>query len=187
MSSNRNMIFALIIIVVIAGGAIGAWYLMGGALPANPYDVAIVFATGGLGDKSFNDGCYQGALDAQEDFDINFTYSEPTEISEYEGFIRDYTLHAEYADPYDLIICIGFDQAYALGKVANETPSQQFAIVGMFMDPAVYPNIKSLVFNEHEGSALVGAIAGLMTTTNHVGFVGGMDIPLINKFAAGFI
>jgi basic membrane protein A len=190
MSSNRNMLYAVICIVVVAGGAITAWYLMGGmgpGLPENPYDVAIVFATGGLGDKSFNDGCKAGADKAMTDLGINFTYTEPEEIADYEGFIRGYAEHAEYADPYDLIICIGFDQAEALGRVANDTPDQKFAIVDMFMNPAVYPNIKSLLFNENEGGALVGAMAGLVTSQDHIGFLGGMDIPLINKFLAGYV
>jgi basic membrane protein A len=199
MSSSKNMIIGLIVIIIIAGGAVGVWYLLGtgGTTTTtttttttgnpNPYDVAIVFATGGLGDKSFNDGCYAGAQEAEDELGIDFTYVEPTEIAEYEGYLRDYVAHEPYDDPYDLIISIGFDQAEALGKVANDTPNQQFAIVDMFMDPAVYPNITSLVFNEHEGSALVGAIAGLMTEQDDIAFVGGMDIPLINKFLGGYV
>ena len=57
----------------------------------------------------------------------------------------------------------------------------------MFIDPIVYPNVASLLFNEHEGSALVGAIAGLTTTTDKIGFIGGLDIPLINKYTTGYV
>jgi basic membrane protein A len=153
----------------------------------NPYEVAIVFATGGLGDKSFNDAAFQGAEDAVEDYGINFTYVEPTAITEYEGFHRAYAAHAEYPDAYDLILGIGFDQADAIMAVAEDYPEQNFAIVDMFIDPANYTNVRSILFNEHEGAALVGAIAGMMTETDAIGFVGGMDIPLINKFAGGYV
>ena len=187
MASKGTM--AAIVIVIIAVAAGGAYVVLFNPFAAqpNPYDVAVVFATGGLGDKSFNDGVYTGLEKAQTDFGINFTYAEPTAIADYEGFIRGFAQHAQYADPYDLIICVGFDQEVALQTVANETPSQKFAIVDMYIDPVVYPNVASLIFQEEQGSALVGAIAGLMTTTGKLGFVGGMDIPLINKFAAGYV
>ena len=153
----------------------------------NPYDVAVVFTTGGLGDKSFNDGVMNGLEDAATDFGITFTYAEPTSISDYEAMLREFAQHSQYIEPYDLIISIGFDQEVGLQIVANETPAQKFGIVDMFIDPFDYPNVASLLFNEHEGSALVGAIAGLTTTTDEIGFIGGMDIPLINKYAAGYV
>ena len=188
-SSSSKTILGIVVIVIIVGGGIGAWWFLSATptLPPNPNSVAIVFATGGLGDKSFNDGCKRGADNAKADFAMNFTYAEPTAISEYEGYIRGFAAHVLYNDPYKLIICIGFDQADALMKVAKEYPTQHFAIVDMFIDPGNYTNVASLLFNENEGSALVGAMAGMMTTTNKVGFVGGMDIPLINKFAGGFV
>ncbi len=180
---------AAIVIVIIAIGGVGAYIIVFnpfGPQP-NPYDVAVVFATGGLGDKSFNDGVKTGMDQAKTDFNIDYIYAEPTAIADYEGFIRGFAQHAQFIEPYDLIICVGFDQEVALQTVANESTDQKFAIVDMYIDPIVYPNVASLLFNEHEGSALVGAIAGLMTTTDKIGFVGGMDIPLINKFAAGYI
>ncbi|MCK5240440.1 MAG: BMP family ABC transporter substrate-binding protein, partial [Candidatus Thorarchaeota archaeon] len=189
-SSNNRTLYAVVCIVVIGVGAVGAYLILApppAGLPDNPYDVAIVFATGGLGDKSFNDAAYKGAADAFEDYSINFTYVEPTAITEYEGFQRAYAAHAEYADGYDLIIGIGFDQADGMMAVAEDYPNQYFAIVDMFIDPGTYTNVSSILFNENEGSALVGAIAGLMTTTDSIGFVGGLDIPLINKFAGGFV
>lgn len=141
--------------------------------------VAIVFATGGLGDKSFNDTCYEGVLEAKADFGIEFVYFEPTAIAEYEGAIRQYAKAGEYG----LIISIGFDQADALAIVADEYPDQNFAIVDMVVDK---PNVASLVFNENEGSFAVGAAAGKKTGTGKIGFMGGMDVPLIRKFLAGY-
>lgn len=179
---------AAIVIVIIAIGGVGAYVIMFNPFgpQTNPHEVAIVFATGGLGDKSFNDGCYAGAQLAETNLEISFVFSEPTAITDYPTMIRAYAAHAQYLDAYDLIICIGFDQAEALEAVAEDYPNQQFAIVDMFVDPGTYANVSSLLFNEHEGSALVGAIAGMTTTTDKIGFVGGMDIPLINKFAAGY-
>jgi basic membrane protein A len=185
---SKGTVAAIVIVIIAIGGA-GAYILVFNpfAPQTNPYDVAVVFATGGLGDKSFNDGVKTGMDKAVTDFGIDYTYAEPTAISDYEGFIRGFARHAQYAEPYDLILCVGFDQEVALETVANESTDQKFAIIDMYIDPIVYPNVASLIFQEEQGSALVGAIAGLMTTTDKIGFVGGMDIPLINKFAAGYI
>lgn len=186
--ASKGMMAAIVIVIIVIAGA-GVYIVMFDPFgpQTNPYDVAIVFATGGLGDKSFNDGCLKGAEDARTEFGFLFTYAEPTAITDYEGYLRGFANHDGYTDAYDLIISVGFDQESALQIVANESPDQHFAIVDMFIDPIVYPNVASLLFDEHEGSALVGAIAGLTTTTGKIGFIGGLDIPLINKFAAGYI
>ncbi len=156
-------------------------------LPNNPNEIAIVFATGGLGDKSFNDAAFYGAAMAHNIYNINFTYSEPSSISDYESMIRGYAAHSGYTEPYDLIISIGFDQADAVMAVATDYPNQEFAIIDMYIDSEIYPNIASVLFSEQEGSALVGAIAGLTTQTGEIGFLAGMDIPLIRKFGAGYV
>jgi basic membrane protein A len=186
---NRNAVIAVVLIIVIGVAGVGVWFFMQPV--TNPFNVAIVFATGGLGDKSFNDGCFRGAANAADDFDITFTYVEPEDIAEYEGYIRNYARHVGYIEPYDLIICIGYDQVAPLKEVAAQFPDQTFAIVDEYLDnkstaALEFPNVRGLTFAEHEGSALVGAFAGMITTTDKLGFVGGMDIPLINKFAGGF-
>ena len=146
-------------------------------------EVAIVFATGGLGDKSFNDAAFRGLMWAAAAYNIRCAYVEPYEIADYEGFLKGY---AEVGS-YDLIISIGFDQADALNATAMQYPNQKFAIVDMVVFPAIPENnIRSIVFREHEGSALVGAAAGFLTQSNKIGFVGGMDIWLIQKFLWGY-
>ena len=181
---NKNAIMAIVVIVVIGVAGFGVYFLI---QPVhNPIEVAIVFATGGLGDKSFNDGVLEGATKAHTENNINFTYSEPAAISDYESMIRGYAAHAGLIESYALIISVGFDQADAVMAVASDYPDQQFAIIDMFIDPTNYTNVASVLFSENEGSALVGAIAGLTTVTGEVGFLGGMNIPLIRKFAAGY-
>ena len=145
----------------------------------SPKRVGLILATGGLGDKSFNDISYAGVLRAHEELGIEFDYVEPRAIAEYEGFQRDFAMSGDYV----LIICIGFDQADALTTVATEYPDQNFAIVDMVVDK---PNVASLLFKANEGSFLAGVVAGMMTTTGKVGFVGGMDIPLIRDFFVGY-
>ncbi len=181
---NRNVILAIVVIAVIGVAGFGVYMMI---QPVhNPNQIAIVFATGGLGDKSFNDGVYEGATEASDDFDIGFTFSEPTVIADYESMIRGYAAHSGLIEPYDLIICVGYDQADAVMAVAEDYPDQQIAIIDMYIDPTNYTNVASVIFTENQGSALVGAIAGMYTTTGKVGFLGGMDIPLIRKFAAGY-
>jgi basic membrane protein A len=146
---------------------------------SKPPKVGIVFATGGLGDKSFNDISRAGAQRAYEELGVEFDYVEPTAIAEYEGYQRDFAMSGDYI----LIVCIGFDQADALTVVASEYPDQNFALVDMVVDNA---NVASLTFRANEGSFLTGVVAGLTTTTGKVGFVGGMDIPLIRDFYVGY-
>jgi basic membrane protein A len=148
---------------------------------------SISLPLGGLGDKSFNDGCHKGALDAAAALDIEFTYVQPTAVAEFEGFLRTYAAHAAYDDPYDIIIGIGFEISFALMDVAADYPDQKFAIVDMWINSTTYPNVASLLFQEEQGSALVGAMAGLMTTQDKLGFVGGFDDPLLHKFLAGYV
>jgi len=150
---------------------------------------ALILATGGLGDQSFNDLTYQGLERAEKELDIRFDYVEPKEIADYEVYQRDMADTGEYG----LIICVGFDQADALAKVAEDYPEQNFAIIDMVVDK---PNVASYVSKEEQGSFLVGAIAGLVEKEQALpglnkapvtGVVGGMDIPLIRKFVAGYM
>lgn len=146
----------------------------------SPKKIGLILATGGLGDKSFNDLSFAGVQRAQDELGIEFDKVEPTAIAEYEGFQRDFASSGEY----ELIICVGFDQADALSIIAEEYPNQQFAIVDMVVDK---PNVASLLFKANEGSFLVGVIAASVTSQGGtVGFVGGMDIPLIRDFFEGY-
>jgi len=144
-----------------------------------PIKIGLVLATGGLGDKSFNDIAYAGMTRAKNELNITFDYVQPTAIADYEGLQRGYASDGGYA----LIVCIGFDQADALNVTAAAYPNQKFAIVDM---PVFQPNVASLLFKANEGSFLTGVLAGMLTNTGKVGFVGGMNIPLINDFFVGY-
>jgi len=146
---------------------------------AKPKKVGLILATGGLGDKSFNDISYAGCQMGKDKLGVDFDYVETTAIAEYEGYIRDFAQTGEYI----LIVCIGFDQSMALSIVAAEYPDQNFALVDMVVDN---PNVASLTFRANEGSYLVGVVAGMMTETGKIGFVGGMDNPLIRDFYEGY-
>lgn len=141
--------------------------------------IGLILATGGLGDKSFNDISYDGVKKASEELKVKFDYVEPKAIAEYEGYQRDFAKSGEY----EIIVCIGFDQADALTKIAEEYPNQKFAIVDMVVDK---PNVASLLFKANEGGFLLGVVAAYMTKTKKIGIVGGMDIPLIRDFFIGF-
>ena len=150
----------------------------GKAAPAKKVRVGLVLSVGGLGDKSFNDSAYQGLMRARDSLGVEVIYGQPEQMSEDEKYLRQY---AEQG--VDLVVAVGFLMKDALDKVAPQFPQVRFAIIDAEVDE---PNVASLVFREHEGSFLVGAIAGLVTKTGKVGFVGGMDIPLIHKFEVGY-
>ena len=182
MANIRTSIFVVgTMIVLVFGSVIGcvAYPLSANAQGDELVKVGLILATGGLGDKSFNDISFAGLQRAELELGIIFDYVEPKSIAEYEGFQRDFAKTGYYS----LIICIGFDQADALSTIADEYPDQKFALVDMVVDK---PNVASLLFKANEGSFLVGVIAGMMTTTGKIGFVGGMDIPLIRDFYVGY-
>jgi basic membrane protein A len=144
-----------------------------------PIKIGLILARGGLGDKSFNDLAYAGMVRAKAELNITFTYSEPASIADYEDAQRGYASDGGYA----LIVCIGFEQADALNSTAAAYPNQKFAIVDMVVSQS---NVASLLFKANEGSFLTGVLAGMLTNTGKVGFVGGMDIPLIRDFYVGY-
>ncbi|HVE80192.1 MAG TPA: BMP family ABC transporter substrate-binding protein [Gemmatimonadaceae bacterium] len=151
-------------------------------------DVGIVFDVGGRGDKSFNDGAYLAGERATRDFGARVRYIEPGDGSDREAGLR---LLA--AEGMDLVVGVGFIFTDDLTALAKEYPAVPFAGVdyavqtdaeGRVIPPP--PNLAALKFREEEGSFLVGALAALVGKSKKVGFVGGMDIPLIHKFEAGY-
>ena len=142
--------------------------------------VGIVFDIGGKDDKSFNAAAWEGVVRAAKEFpdNIHLRDVEPGDPSSIEPSML---VLAERN--YDLIIGIGFAQAPIMQNVARAYPNVKFAIIDGVID---MPNVASLLFREHEGSFLVGMIAGSISKTNKVGFVGGMDIPLIHRFETGY-
>lgn len=146
-------------------------------------DVGIVFDLGGRGDKSFNDAAYAGLERARQELGITFTTLETGEGADREAQMRQLA-----AGGSQLVFGVGFlfsDDIYGL---AREFPDVKFACVDYTVKEGqvLPPNLTALEFKENEGSFLVGALAALLTKTGRVGFVGGMEIPLIKKFEAGY-
>ena len=139
---------------------------------------AVVFDMGGKFDKSFNEAAYNGMEKWKKETGKKYSQFEITNESQREQAIR--RMAEKGSSP---IIGIGFGQASSIEKVAKEFPKLKFAIIDMVVD---LPNVQSVVFKEQEGSFLVGAMAALASKTGKVGFVGGMDIPLIRKFECGY-
>ena len=140
---------------------------------------ALVFDMGGKFDKSFNQAAYEGAEKFKKDTGVNYKEFEVTAPTQREQAIRNMAKRGS-----NVVIAMGFAQAAAVEKAAKEFPNTKFAIIDMVVD---LPNVRSVVFREHEGSFLVGMAAALASKTGKVGFIGGMDIPLIRNFGAGYV
>jgi basic membrane protein A and related proteins len=159
--------------------AAAALTLTAGAAFADDSKPAIVFDIGGKFDKSFNESMFNGAEKFKAETGTAYGEFEIAQEAQREQAIRN------FADQgYSPIIAAGFAQAAAVEKVAKEYPDLKFAIVDMVVD---LPNVQSIVFKENEGSYLVGLLAGMASKSGKVGFVGGMDIPLIRKFGCGYV
>lgn len=141
-------------------------------------DPAVIFDMGGKFDKSFNEAAYRGIERWKKETGKPYLEFEIANETQREQAIR--RMAERGASP---IIGIGFGQASSIEKVAKEFPKLKFAIIDMVVDA---PNVQSVVFKEHEGSFLVGMMAAQASKTGKVGFVGGMDIPLIRKFQCGY-
>lgn len=155
----------------------------GGDAPTSDVKVGMAYDVGGRGDQSFNDSAAAGLDQAVEEFGME---SQESEASDGEAESAREERLRTFADAgYDPIIAVGFAYAASIGKVAEEYPDVHFAIID---DSSVEAdNVASLVFAEEQGSFLVGAAAALKTETDQIGFVGGVETPLIQKFEAGYV
>ena len=162
----RTRIAAAALLVSFAGAA---------AAQAQP---AVIFDMGGKFDKSFNEAAYNGAEKWKKETGKAYLEFEISNATQREQAMR--RMAERKASP---IIGVGFSQGSAMEKVAKEFPKLNFAIIDFVVG---LPNVESVVFREHEGSFLVGMMAAMASKTGKVGFVGGMDVPLIRKFQCGY-
>jgi basic membrane protein A len=165
--------------------AIGALLFRGGGEQAGArLRIGLVFDVGGKNDESFNESAWRGLERARTELGVAIDYIEPTEGADRETALR--TLAARHDD---LVIGVGFLFGPDLERLAAQFPDVHF--VGIDYTPSAgvgeLPNLAGIRFREQEGAFLVGAIAALVSHTKCVGFVGGMKIPLIRKFEAGYI
>ncbi|MTI17215.1 BMP family ABC transporter substrate-binding protein [Rhodobacteraceae bacterium RKSG542] len=148
------------------------------AAVADTIKPGIVYDFGGRNDRSFNQAAYNGAKTFQERTGIAFRDFEIQSASQSEQAMRNFARRG-----LNPIIAIGFSQAGALERVAKEFPDTDFAIIDAEVN---LPNVRSVLFQEEQGSYLTGMLAAMASKTGKVGFIGGMDIPLIRKFACGY-
>jgi basic membrane protein A and related proteins len=139
---------------------------------------AVIYDLGGKFDKSFNEAAYNGAEKFKKDTGIEYREFEIANDAQREQALRKFA-----TDGNNPIVVAGFSWGAALEKVSAEFPDTKFTIIDMVVEK---PNVKSVVFKEQEGSYLVGVMAGMASKSGKVGFVGGMDIPLIKRFACGY-
>ena len=140
---------------------------------------AVVYDMGGKFDKSFNQAAYDGAERFKAETGIEYREFEVTNPAQREQAIRNMARRGA-----TIVIGIGFAQAAAVEKVAKEFPDVKFTLIDGVVE---LPNVQSVIFKEHEGSFLVGMAAAMASQTGKIGFIGGMDIPLIRKFALGYV
>jgi basic membrane protein A len=172
---------ALNILLVLIGLAVIA---PAGARAGAGVRIGLVFDIGGKNDQSFNTAAWRGLERARAELGVQVEFIEPTEGSDRESAMRSLA-----ARGVDLVIGVGFLFGPDLERLAALFPDVRFAGIDYSPSPGFtgLPNLAGLAFREHEGSFLVGAIAGSITRSKVVGFVGGMQIPLIRKFEAGYI
>jgi basic membrane protein A len=159
-------------------GATAALALTAGAALAQDSEPGLIIDLGGKFDKSFNESAFTGAQRWAEENGAEYMETELANEAQREQTMR--RMAERGANP---VVVLGFANASTLEAVAPDYPDTTFAIVDMVVDQ---PNVKSIVFSEHEGSYLVGMMAAMASETGTVSFVGGMDVPLISKFACGY-
>jgi len=170
MTTGSKLALAALLLATLAAFA--------GLAAAQEFSPAVVFDMGGKFDKSFNEAAYNGAERFKKESGIAYRDFEVTSEAQREQALRNMARRGS-----QIVVGIGFAQASGMEKVAKEFPATKFAIVDAVVN---LPNVQSIVFKEHEGSFLVGMAAAMASKTGKIGFVGGMDIPLIRKFAVGY-
>lgn len=177
----KTLAFAALAVLAIGcnggGGDSGGSGSSGGS--GGGLKVGVVFDSGGLGDNSFNDSANRGAEKAKSELGVTYNHVDSRSTKDFEPNL---TAMADRGN--DIVFAIGLTQEDALKKVAAKYPKVKFAIVDGSVDA---PNVRCLHFNEQEGSFLAGYLAAMVSKTGKLGFVGGMEIPLIKKFYAGYV
>ena len=140
--------------------------------------IGLVLERSGKDDKSFNASAYQGLKRAEKELGVMTKTVEAPDNSAYESLQRAFA-----EKKFDLVVAVGFHQLEAVKKNAARFPEQKFLLID---EDAKAPNVRSVMFEEHEGSYLVGALAALHSKSGKVGFIGGMDVPLIRRFQMGY-
>lgn len=140
--------------------------------------VGLVLERSGKDDKSFNASAYQGLKRAEKELGVTTKTVEAPDNAAYESLQRAFA-----EKKFDLIVAVGFHQLESIKKNAARFPNQKFLLVD---EDAKAPNVRSVMFEEHEGSYLVGALAAMHAPGGKVGFIGGMDVPLIRRFETGY-
>jgi len=163
---------------LLAVTALSTGLAAGGAAAQDDFEPAVVFDMGGKFDRSFNEGIYNGVERWKAESGVEYLEFEVTNESQ-----REQALRRMARSEADMIISVGFAQAPAVEVVAQEYPDLKFTIIDAVVD---LPNVRSVVFKEQEGSFLVGMLAAMASETGAVGFVGGMDVPLIRAFGCGY-
>jgi basic membrane protein A and related proteins len=168
-----HLVIALLVILMMTGCSTKET-----ATKKDRIKVGIMLSDVGLGDQSFSDSAFRGLMKARDELGIIFDYRELKDTKTYEQGLKELI-----EDGNDVVIGLGFMVQEDLEKVAKQYPKQRFILVDSVSD---LPNVTSITFKEDEGSFLAGVVAALTTKTNRLGFIGGADVPLIRKFAAGF-
>lgn len=145
---------------------------------ADDFKPVVIYDLGGKFDRSFNEAAYRGAEMYVQETGGTYRDFEPSNEAQFEQALRRFARRRA-----DLIVAVGISYAVPMRNVAREFPDQMFTVIDAIVEA---PNVQSIVFKEHEGSFLVGMIAAMATKSGTVGFIGGMDIPLIRRFAVGY-
>ncbi len=156
-------------------GAAATFVFTAGLATAEP---ALMYDLGGKFDKSFNEAAYNGAQRWMKDTGNTYREVEAQSEAQREQIARRF---AEAG--FNPVVVLGFQNIATLETVAPDYPDTRFVLIDGVVDQ---PNVRSVIFSEHEGSYLVGLLAGMASKSGKVGFVGGMDVPLIRKFACGY-
>lgn len=184
-TEKQNLLIMLIVVIIASVIMISSAYIYNELIRTAPPQtikvarVGMILAKGGLGDRSFNDSAYEGLQNARSQYGIQFQIAVLTtdekNLASYRNFAQQ---------NYDLIIGIGYENLEYMKTVSKEYPNIKFAIID---EEIIQDNITSIIYREHEGDFIMGALAAMLTQTKKIGIIGGVDIPIIRRIESGFI